>query len=85
LHTFPAWPTLAVTMTTAGLQMSFATSTQHTGWLSQAPSYQGCWSYRTSGNTTRQTDKRQKSRQIQLKAQRGTNILRRREYEDVRT
>ena len=33
----PAWPALAVTMTTAGLEMSLATSTQHVGWLSQAP------------------------------------------------
>lgn len=33
----PAWPALAVTMTTPGLEMSLATSTQHIGWLSQAP------------------------------------------------
>lgn len=36
-RTSPAWPALAVTMTTAGLEMSLATSTQHVGWLSQAP------------------------------------------------
>ena len=33
----PAWPAPAVAMTTAGLEMSLATSTQHIGWLSQAP------------------------------------------------
>lgn len=33
----PAWPALAVAMTTAGLEMSLATSIPHVGWPSQAP------------------------------------------------